>query len=308
MRILPDDYSMDALVQRYIDATIVPLWDRRGSWEDHVLSWIRLRQGRSTFCLIRYEDLLSDPVAELSKAARILKIEPTPERIQQAIKLSSASHMRRFVSVDDLHLNGKLTLGENTADNGGARIALMSLQDLMAQMKQNPDNKIDGYSPNQRYFLGFARVWCENPRTSASGCADRSTFAEALARQRCRPEHSRIPTASGLLAVSSLVWAHAIGGFPYYDPRLLRMYRWGGLLSLSSLVFGQGAVLSRHCGRLPSKQKRAVSAVKHRHSPNQSHLLWEVEMAIPILDADIRLRRGLNRFGSIAHCLHGRDT
>lgn len=67
-----------------------------------------------------------------------------------------------FVSVDDLHLNGKLTLGENTADNGGARIALMALQDLMAQMKQNPDNTIDGYTPIQRYFLGFARVWCEN--------------------------------------------------------------------------------------------------------------------------------------------------
>jgi endothelin-converting enzyme/putative endopeptidase len=67
-----------------------------------------------------------------------------------------------FVSVDDLHLNGKLTLGENTADNGGARIALMALHDLMAQTKQDPNKKVDGYSPDQRYFLGFARVWCEN--------------------------------------------------------------------------------------------------------------------------------------------------
>lgn len=67
-----------------------------------------------------------------------------------------------FVSVDDLHLNGKLTLGENTADNGGARISLMALHDLMAQTKQDPKKKIDGYTPDQRYFLGFARVWCEN--------------------------------------------------------------------------------------------------------------------------------------------------
>lgn len=67
-----------------------------------------------------------------------------------------------FVSVDDLHLNGKLTLGENTADNGGARIALMALHDLMAQTKQDPDKKVDGYTPDQRYFLGFGRVWCEN--------------------------------------------------------------------------------------------------------------------------------------------------
>jgi putative endopeptidase len=67
-----------------------------------------------------------------------------------------------FVSVDDLHLNGKLTLGENTADNGGARIALMALHDLMTQTKQDASKKIDGYTPDQRYFLGFARVWCEN--------------------------------------------------------------------------------------------------------------------------------------------------
>jgi putative endopeptidase len=67
-----------------------------------------------------------------------------------------------FVAVDDLHLNGKLTLGENTADNGGARIALMALHDLMADNKQDPNKKIDGYTPDQRFFLGFGRVWCEN--------------------------------------------------------------------------------------------------------------------------------------------------
>jgi putative endopeptidase len=67
-----------------------------------------------------------------------------------------------FVAVDDLKLNGKLTLGENTADNGGARIALMALHDMMAQNKQDANKKIDGYTPDQRYFLGFARVWCEN--------------------------------------------------------------------------------------------------------------------------------------------------
>jgi endothelin-converting enzyme/putative endopeptidase len=67
-----------------------------------------------------------------------------------------------FISVDDLHLNGKLTLGENTADNGGARIALMALHELMTETKQDPKKKIEGYTPDQRYFLGFARVWCEN--------------------------------------------------------------------------------------------------------------------------------------------------
>ena len=66
-----------------------------------------------------------------------------------------------FVSVDDLKLNGKLTLGENTADNGGARIALMALHEMMRETP-DADKKIDGYTPDQRYFLGFARAWCEN--------------------------------------------------------------------------------------------------------------------------------------------------
>ena len=73
-----------------------------------------------------------------------------------------ADEYSSFVSVDSIHLNGKLTLGENTADNGGARIALMALHDYMAQAKQDPNKKIDGFTPDQRFFLGFSRVWCEN--------------------------------------------------------------------------------------------------------------------------------------------------
>ncbi len=73
-----------------------------------------------------------------------------------------ADEYSSFVAVDDLHLNGRLTLGENTADNGGARIALMALHDLMAKSKQDLNKKTDGYTPDQRFFLGFGRVWCEN--------------------------------------------------------------------------------------------------------------------------------------------------
>jgi predicted metalloendopeptidase len=38
----------------------------------------------------------------------------------------------------------------------------MALHDLMAESKQDADKKIDGYTPDQRFFLGFARVWCQN--------------------------------------------------------------------------------------------------------------------------------------------------
>jgi putative endopeptidase len=59
-------------------------------------------------------------------------------------------------------LNGRLTLGENTADNGGLRIAYMALLDTLAAEGKSIDDKIDGYTEAQRYFLGFAQVWCQN--------------------------------------------------------------------------------------------------------------------------------------------------
>ena len=59
-------------------------------------------------------------------------------------------------------LNGKLTLGENTADNGGLRIAYLALLDTLAAQGKTIDDKIDGYTEKQRYFLGFAQVWCQN--------------------------------------------------------------------------------------------------------------------------------------------------
>jgi len=76
-----------------------------------------------------------------------------------------ANEYSNFVAVDDLKLNGKLTLGENTADNGGARIAFMALHNEIAKDPTGKvAQKIDGYTPDQRLFLGFGRVWCEKRR------------------------------------------------------------------------------------------------------------------------------------------------
>ncbi|HEY3704840.1 MAG TPA: M13 family metallopeptidase [Terracidiphilus sp.] len=60
------------------------------------------------------------------------------------------------------NLNGKLTLGENTADNGGLRIAYLALLDTLAKEGKTIDNKIDDYTEAQRFFIGFAQVWCSN--------------------------------------------------------------------------------------------------------------------------------------------------
>ncbi len=72
-----------------------------------------------------------------------------------------ASEYESFVPVEDVHLNGHLTLGENTADNGGVRIALMALRNAEAQSGEDQQSK-DGFTAEQRFFLSFAQVWCEN--------------------------------------------------------------------------------------------------------------------------------------------------
>ena len=58
-----------------------------------------------------------------------------------------------------VNLNGKLTLGENTADNGGLRIAYMALLDSLGG---KTPKKMDGFTAEQRFFLGWAQVWCQN--------------------------------------------------------------------------------------------------------------------------------------------------
>jgi predicted metalloendopeptidase len=58
-----------------------------------------------------------------------------------------------------VHVNGRLTLGENTADNGGLRIALMALEETLKGQKVPLK---DGFTPPQRLFLGWGQVWCQN--------------------------------------------------------------------------------------------------------------------------------------------------
>jgi Sulfotransferase domain len=96
VRVIPDGYPMEDFVKRLVAAKVVDYADLLGNWEENAMSWVRMRQGSKNFCLIRYEDLLSDPVRELTRASIMLGIEPTPERIERAIKLSSASHMRKL--------------------------------------------------------------------------------------------------------------------------------------------------------------------------------------------------------------------
>jgi putative endopeptidase len=73
----------------------------------------------------------------------------------------------KFVPVDDVHVNGKLTLGENTADNGGLVLAFMAYMDRAKQEHLDTTAKIDGYTGPQRFYIAFGQNWCSNDRPEA---------------------------------------------------------------------------------------------------------------------------------------------
>ena len=75
-----------------------------------------------------------------------------------------ADQYSSYVVAGDTHINGRLTLGENTADNGGLRLALMA---YLAGPGATAPQVVDGFTSEQRVFLGWAQVWCENSRPEA---------------------------------------------------------------------------------------------------------------------------------------------
>ena len=67
-----------------------------------------------------------------------------------------------YRSIDNLPVKGKLTLGENIADLGGTTVAFDALQKALSDAGKSPDEKIDGYTENQRFWLNWATVWRRN--------------------------------------------------------------------------------------------------------------------------------------------------
>jgi endothelin-converting enzyme/putative endopeptidase len=94
-----------------------------------------------------------------------------------------------FVGPGDSRLNGKLELGENTADNGGLRVAYMALLDTL-DGKQPA--KRDGLTAEQRFFLGWGQVWCENI-TEESARLQAQTNPHALSEFRVNGVVSNMP-------------------------------------------------------------------------------------------------------------------
>ncbi len=67
----------------------------------------------------------------------------------------------QYTVVDDIKINSKLTLGEDVADLGGLMLAYMAWRDQTSGEKLEP---IDGLTPDQRFFIGYAQSWCSNQR------------------------------------------------------------------------------------------------------------------------------------------------
>ena len=67
----------------------------------------------------------------------------------------------QYVAVDDIKINGQLTMGENVADLGGLMLAYMAWQNQTRGKTLNP---IDGFTPEQRFFIGYGQGWCAETR------------------------------------------------------------------------------------------------------------------------------------------------
>ncbi|MFL5600520.1 MAG: M13 family metallopeptidase [Gemmatimonadaceae bacterium] len=71
-----------------------------------------------------------------------------------------ASQFDAYTVLDSVHVNGKLTLGENLADLGGLSVAYAALEKALAEKGRPP--LIDGFTPEQRFFLAWAQIWRQN--------------------------------------------------------------------------------------------------------------------------------------------------
>src|SRR2546426_12057088 len=94
-----------------------------------------------------------------------------------------------FVAVGDVKHNGRLTLGENTADNGGLRIAYMALEDTLAGVSPPA---ADRFNPEQRLFIANAQAWCTN-YTDEAARLRAQTNEHSLAKYRVNGVVSNMP-------------------------------------------------------------------------------------------------------------------
>ncbi|HEV2045689.1 MAG TPA: M13 family metallopeptidase [Chthoniobacterales bacterium] len=90
----------------------------------------------------------------------------SPQSGEEFKKRSGAivAQYNEYEPLPGLHVNGELTQGENIADIGGVKLAYAALQKALAKDPAARDKKIDGFTPEQRFFLSFATIWKQKIR------------------------------------------------------------------------------------------------------------------------------------------------
>ncbi|PYK48160.1 MAG: hypothetical protein DME20_09755 [Verrucomicrobia bacterium] len=85
----------------------------------------------------------------------------TPKSAEEFKKRSGAivQQYNEYEPLPGMHVNGELTQGENIADIGGVKLAYAALQKALDKHPEERNKKIDGFTPEQRFFLSFAAIW-----------------------------------------------------------------------------------------------------------------------------------------------------
>lgn len=85
----------DCTIDQYIPQLIADELDMKsGPWGEHVLSWVRMHDTLEKFMLLRYEDMIANPHAELARVAGFLGLKYDSAGLTRAVELSSAKNMR----------------------------------------------------------------------------------------------------------------------------------------------------------------------------------------------------------------------
>jgi hypothetical protein len=124
-RRIDDGYPLDEYVAGFVQGH----WDRYGTWESHVKSWLDGKDSDLGFLLFRYEDLLSDPLKSLRQISDLLQLTVPDAAAERAIQLSSANRMRELERVQGRrwrNLRGtrkdKPFIGPATAGRGAKKL------------------------------------------------------------------------------------------------------------------------------------------------------------------------------------------
>jgi putative endopeptidase len=86
--------------------------------------------------------------------------KPTKDRFAAATRCV-VDQYAKYEAVPGVKLDGKLTAGENIADNGGVKLAYQAYQAWKAQQKPPPQAVVDSYTDDQLYFMAYAQSWCD---------------------------------------------------------------------------------------------------------------------------------------------------